>query len=449
MKVEINNRLILHMPPEPLRTVVVDQLTFDNPKYFENDRHGYWNGDTPRRLKFYEATGNTLIIPRGYTRQLLSLCKRLGVKYELADKRRSLPPVDFQFNGQLRPFQIEAVEAILRRDFGVLSAPTGSGKTVCGLWLIAHRKQPALVITHTKELMYQWRARACQFLDIQPNEIGLIGDGRKAIGDRLTIAIVNSVYRCADEVAPYIGFLIVDECHRTPSRTFTEAVTAFDCRYMLGLSATPWRRDKLSPLIYWHLGDKVHEIKKDDLIKTGDVLPVEVIVRETDFRPWHDPSEEYSKMLSELTEDPERNALIAHDVACESKNGGGICLVLSDRKVHCETIQDLLGALGIKAELLTGSLSKAKREQVVNDLTTGKVKVLCATGQLIGEGLDCPKLTTLFLTTPVSFDGRLLQYLGRVLRPAPGKDKAKVYDYVDPVGVLRAAFTARRRVYAS
>ena len=122
------------------------------------------------------------------------------------------------------------------------------------LYVIAERKQPALVIVHTKELLYQWQARAVQFLGLQKDEIGLIGDGKKTIGDRLTIGIVNSVYKIAADIREHAGHLIVDECHRCPSRTFTEAVTAFDSRYMLGLSATPWRRDKLSKLIYWHLG---------------------------------------------------------------------------------------------------------------------------------------------------------------------------------------------------
>ncbi len=449
MKITIKSKIKIHGVHSRLRTELTDRLTFPNPKWEENDRMGRWNGDTPKTLEFYEPGPNGgLVIPRGYARQLLSLCKRLGVKYEVVDKRRSLPPVDFQFDGQLRPFQDEAVRAIAKRDFGTLSAPTGSGKTVMALAVIAYRKQPTLVVVHTKELLNQWVERIESFLEIPAKEIGRIGQGKRTIGKRITVALVQSLYKIAEEVAPHIGFLTVDECHRTPSRTFTEAVTAFDCRYMLGLSATPWRRDKLSKLIYWFLGDKVHEVNKTELIETGDVLQAEVIVRETDFRPWHDPSDEYTKMLSELTEDLERNALIARDVAQQANNGGGICLVLSDRKAHCKTLQGLLREQGIEAELLTGDLSNGARQRVVGALNTGNVPVVCATGQLIGEGFDCKQLSTLFLATPVKFGGRLLQYLGRVLRPAPGKDKATVYDYVDPVGVLEAAFKARRRVYA-
>jgi len=325
MKITILNKTFLQDIPTALERELTDRLTFQNPKWIENDRMGRWNGDTPEFLSCYERTRDGLLLPRGYTRQLIGLCKRHDIQFDIDDQRRTLPDVEISFGGELRPFQEIAVKDILRRDFGTFSAPTGSGKTVAALYVIAERKQPALVIVHTKELLYQWQERVVQFLDLQEDEIGLIGDGKKTIGPRLTIGIVNSVYKIADDIREHVGHLIVDECHRCPSRTFTEAVTAFDSKYMLGLSATPYRRDGLSRLIYWHLGDVVHEVKKEDLLKTGDIVPAEVIIRETNFRTWLDPSEEYSTMLTELTRDPERNQLIASDIAEEAKNGGGIC----------------------------------------------------------------------------------------------------------------------------
>jgi len=305
-----------------------------------------------------------------------------------------------------------------------------------------------LIVVHSRELQDQWIARIETFLGIPASEVGIIGGGKMKVGDRVTVALVQSLYKVAPEVAPNFGNLIVDEAHRAPSRTFTEAVTAFDCRYMAGLSATPWRRDGLSRFIYWYLGDKVHEVDKDALVEAGHVLQAEVITRETDFTPILDPSEEYSRMLSELTQDPARNALIADDVARETGNGGGVCLVLSDRKAHCETLAGLLADRGITTQMLTGDLAPEDRRQVVEALSGGQIKVLVATMQLVGEGFDSKELSTLFLTTPIRFDGRLLQCLGRVLRPAPGKDKARVFDYVDiQVGVLENAARARGRVY--
>lgn len=203
-------------------------------------------------------------------------------------------------------------------------------------------------------------------------------------------------------------------------------------------------------MIFWHLGDVVHEVDKEDLLQTGDIVPAEVIIRETNFKTWLDPSEEYSTMLTELTRDPERNQLIAADVAREAKNGGGICLVLSDRKAHCDTLRALLGLCNIPCEVLTGNVANGERQAVIERLNQGKIKVLIATGQLIGEGFDCKELSTLFLATPIRFDGRVTQYLGRVLRPAPGKDRAKVYDYQDiHIPVLVASAKARQRVFKS
>lgn len=448
MKITIHNKLELSDVPKKLYRAVCSRLTLNNPKWLENNKMGRWNGNTPEHLRFYEKTDSGLIAPRGFIRQLIGTAHKHNISYRIEDQRRSLPEIDFTFQGKLRPFQEQAATDILSRDFGTLSAATGSGKTVIALYIISERKQPALIVVHTKELLNQWIDRIVSFLNIPKEEIGIIGGGKKTMGDKITVALVQSVYKCADEVSSCVGHLVVDENHRTPSRTFTEAVTAFDSKYMMGLSATPWRRDGLSKLIYWHIGDVVHEVYKAALIENGDILQADVVVRETNFTTCLDPSNEYSKMLSELTQDTERNRLIARDVATEAKNGNGIALVLSDRKAHCEVIQSLLRQeFKQKSELLTGDTPATKRQAIVDRLNSGKIKVLIATGQLIGEGFDCKGLSTLFLTTPIRFDGRVLQYLGRVLRPAKGKARPKVYDYIDfRVGVLRVSAKARQAV---
>ncbi|MFO8082735.1 MAG: DEAD/DEAH box helicase [Desulfobacterales bacterium] len=411
---------------------------------------GRWNGNTPQTLKFYENNiQGDLVVPRGFIRRLIVMCRQRHIAYELEDKRRQLPPMNFDFCGKLRPYQQMAVDRLLSKDFGTLSFPTGSGKTVLGLYMITKRKQPALVVVHTRDLAYQWMEKVTEFLAIPFEEIGMIGAGKVQIGKRVTLAMIQTLYKCADDVSRNIGFLIVDECHRTPSRTFTEAVTAFDSRYMLGLSATPWRRDKLSKLIFWHLGDLHYKLERNQLLRSGDVLSAEVTVRETNFKPYHDPSTEYTQMLAELVADDERNRLIAEDVAKAAREHPGVSLVLSDRKVHCETLKALLKYRHhIIAEVLTGNLSAPERRKVLERLKQGEFKVLIATGQLMGEGFDCKDLTTLFLTTPVRFKGRVLQYLGRVLRPAPQKKVARVYDYVDiHVEPLKSAARERMSVY--
>ncbi len=450
MKISIKNNLRLSEVPPKLRDELIERFKFPNPKWIENNRMGRWNRGVPKVLKFYDKIrDNGLWIPRGYIRQLIWLCRRYGIDYQVDDQRCFLPKVSYRFSGELKPFQQKAVDVMLSREFGTLSSPTGSGKTVMALYMVAKRDQPALIVVHTKDLAFQWIERIEAFFNIPGKAVGLIGCGKKNIGDAITVALVQSLYKCADEVSNHIGFLVVDECHRCPSRTFTEAVTSFNSRYMLGLSATPWRRDNLSKLIFWHLGDVHYEVDKTRLVENGDVLSAEIFIRETDFQSCFDPVNEYSKMLSELTVNDDRNRLIVSDVAQESLYNNGTCLVLSDRKRHCETLQAMLKyTYRIESELLTGNLTLSERQKVLSRLGQGKLKVLIATGQLIGEGVDSKNLSSLFLATPIKFSGRLIQYMGRVLRPAHGKKKAKVYDYVDiKVEVLRISAKARQKVY--
>lgn len=450
MLISVKNYAYLKDVSEQLSAILVEKLTLPNPKWLENERMGRWNYKTPKVLRYYRKSSNGgLQIPRGLLPWLLKSCTQMGQEYQLDDKRQLLPQVNYDFKGHLQDFQLEAVRAMLGHAFGTLDSPTGSGKTVMALYMIAMRRQPSLIIVHTKELAEQWMDRIETFLGIPKTECGLIGTGKKLIGEKVTIALVQSLYRIAKKVAPQIGYLLVDECHRCPSRTFTEAVTAFDCQFMTGLSATPFRRDKLGQLIFWHLGDVRYEMQRSVLLEKGAILPVEAVVRPTDFTPFIDPIQFYSKMMTELTADTRRNALIAQDILEQSKVDDGILLALSDRKSHCEVLAGIV-RIRTKQEVavLTGDLSKKERTEVVNNLRAGRVKILIATGQLIGEGFDLPELSCLFLTTPVSFDGRILQYLGRVLRPAPGKEYALVYDYVDMnVETLVNAARKRQKLY--
>ncbi|MGB5984276.1 MAG: DEAD/DEAH box helicase [Desulfobacterales bacterium] len=450
LEITVDNFLRLRNLSGSLKDYLRDQLKFLNPKWVENNRMGRWNRGVPRELRFFrKLPQGGLRIPRGYLRELLLHCREHEIPYQLVDRRRTLPVVDVRFRGRLKPFQTTAVDAMAARDFGTLSAPTGSGKTVMALALVARRRQPTLIVVHTKDLALQWQARAETFLGLDPQQIGMIGGGRSRHSEIFSVALVQSLYARAREIAPKTGFIIVDECHRCPSRTFTEAVNCFDARYMLGLSATPFRRDRLSRLIFWHLGNIHHEIDQQRLQRQGEVLSAELTIRVTDFEPYFDPVQDYSRMLAELTADDDRNRLIAADVARESAQAPGVCLVLSDRKKHCENLRALLKFRhGVDAALLTGDLSTSQRMAVLEAILGGRARVVVATGQLIGEGFDCGPLTTLFLATPIRFSGRVVQYIGRVLRPAPGKTQARVYDYVDlKVGPLKAAFHSRLRVY--
>jgi len=415
------------------------RLTMDNPAYAEAVKHNRYTGNIPRQLLFYEQEQDSLTFPRGYARQACSIILSHGGKLRINDQRHILPAIPYRLKGNLRPYQKEAVSALLQRDFGVLEAPTGSGKTVIALAVLAERKQPALVLVHTKELLYQWRDRIRDFLNM---EAGLLGDGNHDI-QPVTIAIVNTARKHLEELPAHFGHLVVDECHRCPSAMFTEVVAAFDCRYMLGLSATPYRRDGLSRIIYLYLGDRAHRIDKKELQQSGAVLKPEVVWHKTAFD--YDYHDDYQAMLTILTENGSRNRQIIETVTGNLDNG--IALVVSDRVSHCENLADMLKRQGVKVVMLTGQTPTKERKALVEQVRTGNIQALVSTIQLIGEGFDCPNLSSLVLTTPIKYSGRLIQVVGRILRPAAGK-KPVIFDFVDhQVGVLRASAKARQRVY--
>lgn len=448
MRIVVSNNIILQEVPFRFAGIIRERLTMPNPAYVEAVKRGRWTGNIPEVLRFYQDTAEGLIIPRGYALQLLRLATTTDTSWEIIDQRRILQPLNFTFTGELRDYQHEAVKDILQHDHGILSCPTGGGKTIIALAVIAKRGQPTLIIVYTKELLQQWIDRACQFLDIDPDKIGIIGNGKRRIGERLTIGIVNSIYQTASEIKDQFGFLIVDEAHHCPARTFTEAVSAFDCSYQLGLSATPYRRDGLSKLIYWYLGDQVHAVDKERLIREGSIMKPEIVIRQTGFISSFNLTEEYSAGISDLTRNPGRNKLIVDDVVEYLRGNDGPVLILSDRKAHCEVLAAMLTVQGIKTAILMGDLSAGKRKEVKEMIMAGEVQAIVATGSLVGEGFDLPALSALFMATPLKFSGRVTQYVGRVLRPAPSKDGAAIFDYQDiNEPVLMAAARSRMKVY--
>ncbi len=433
--------------PFALEKAVKARLTIDNPKYISAKKYGRWIGKTLKpKLKYYEQVPNGLRFPRGFANQAVLLCREfLRETPKIKDKRLLLDEEEFVFAGVLRPYQEAALLAAEKRSFGVLEAGTGSGKTVMALAIIAARKQPTLIVVHTKELLYQWQARIKDFLHYSA---GLVGDGHFDI-QTITVAIVNTARKRVQELVPNFGHLVVDECHRVPAALFTDVVSNFPGHYLLGLSATAFRSDEgLTKLINFYMGDQFHKVDQEELHATGAIVKPELVRCKTTFQYHY--CGDYQPLISALTKDVQRNQQIVDDVARESrKKNSGIQLLVSDRVNHCEVFEKGLKVKKVDVALLTGQTSADQRAAIVEAVQSGEIRVLVATLQLIGEGFDCPGLSNLFLTTPITFEGRLLQVLGRIMRPAKGK-QAKVYDYVDEaVSVLKRSADARKKILDS
>ncbi|MFC1524492.1 DEAD/DEAH box helicase, partial [Thermodesulfobacteriota bacterium] len=315
--------------------------------------------------------------------------------------------------------------------------------TVIALAVIARRAQPTLILVHTKELLHQWVERIATFLGI---DAGRIGDGSCEIRP-VTVAIVNSARNRLSELPAHFGQICVDECHRVPASLYTDVVTAFDCQYSLGLSATAFRRDGLTCLIHLFLGDTVWKIDPKELQTTGAVLQPQFIQRPTEFKYVY--RGDYQALMKALTKNDTRNRLIATDILEEAHRGEGTVLVVSDRVAHCEQLAELLeeAADQVRVAVLTGKTPAEERESLVSAIRENRIDVLIATLQLIGEGFDCPNLRSLFLTTPIKFSGRVHQVVGRILRPEEGKIP-RVIDYVDQCSLLQKTARARQRLFS-
>ena len=446
-KIEIIIERGVHMfdLPDSLKVEFRKLLTFNNPKYVSAKRYGKWiSPDLSPKLYFFHENGkeNIFSLPKGCAYMALRRIKELNIPYKLYDETKEFKNVfDLKFKGSLRPYQEEAVIKMSHYPNGVLEASTGSGKTVMGLKMIEVRKQPTLILVHTKELLNQWIERIRQFLGY---DAGIVGDSKFHV-KLITVGLIKTVQNKIDDLKDSFGFVICDECHRVPSSTFTDVLAHFSSRYTLGLSATAFRSDKLDKAIIAFVGPKIHKVDSNMLHECGAVLKPQIIRRETDFR--YNFLGEYSTMLSAVCKNETRNRLIIDDVANDIKKNNNTILVVTDRVNHIDLMSDLLWRKGIKSVTLTSKTPKDDRKAIIQGLNDGHDKIVFSTIQLIGEGFDCSNLHAIFLASPIKFDGRLLQVIGRVLRPEIGK-KARVYDYRDNmVDTLLRAGISRDKLY--
>jgi superfamily II DNA or RNA helicase len=439
--------------PSPLLDNIASILTIENPAYLAAEKAGRWTGNLDKWLRYYEVRANDegdkfLVLPRGFLPSLLNLCQRYQIRFQLRDQTYTCDPVEFNSTIQLRDYQRPAVDAAIEKGGGVIVSPAGSGKTIMGLEIIARLQQPALWITHTKELLYQAIDRAVEFLQLPKDEIGIYGDGKRTIGEKLTVGLVQTLVKgVPDELLSGVGTVILDEAHHCPASSFLEVVSKFPAKYRFGLTATPYRKDGLTKPMYWILGYKVYEVVTDILMDAGKVIRPAVQFIETNF--WYDYADDYVAMVTALAEDTERNQLIIQRLSAEAISGHH-CIVLSERVDHCYVLQMLLSAAApnISSEVLVGNVPKTKRQEIIAGLRNKDIQVIFATNPLAEEGLDLPHLDRLFLTCPSRNKRKVIQAVGRIMRPSAGKADAIVFDFVDlEVGILESQARSRKWMY--
>lgn len=243
------------------------------------------------------------------------------------------------------------------------------------------------------------------------------------------------------------GQVIVDECHHVPAVSFEQVLRQVRARYVVGLTATPVRKDGHHPIIIMQCGP----IRFRTGPKTArDVLRHEVVARVTSFAP---PAEMRDVGIQDLygllSRDVARNEMIVADVL-EAVEAGRSPLVLTERTEHLELLVAALEERMGNVIALRGAMGVRQRRQAAAQMaaTSSAGRVIVATGRYAGEGFDDPRLDTLFLALPISWRGIVQQYVGRLHRESAGKRLVRVYDYVDDgVPMLERMYRKRVRGY--
>ena len=416
---------------QPLLNRLVRLAAFQNPEFYRAQalRLSVW--DKPRVIGCAENFPRHIALPRGCLDSVRAMCSDNGIEFELCDERTVGRSFDVSFAGTLRLDQEAAVAAMLAEDCGVLCAPTAFGKTVTAAALIARRRTNTLVLVHRTELLKQWQERLQSFLALEKGTIGRIGGGKSKPTGRIDIAVMQSLSR-KGEVSPVVedyGQVIIDECHHVGASSVDQILRRVRARYVVGLTATPIRRDGQHPIIFMQCGPIRHRAR-----------PAESAPKDLQVLPrWRDnalglPAEQrIQDVFQHLAKDPARTATIVKEVV-QAYEAGRKVLVLTERSDHLEAIVDGLDGTIPTVFALHGRMSKKARTSLVADLdrlNPEQPRVLVATGRLVGEGFDHPPLDTLVLAMPISWRGTLQQYAGRLHRESEFKRDARIIDFVD------------------
>ncbi|MBW8351331.1 DEAD/DEAH box helicase [Bacillus sp. IITD106] len=446
IKIELKNGIHINkigIPPS-LISHITAIASFANPEFYRAQRKRFSTYGIPRTINCASDERESLILPRGCLQELLDLLKKHSIEIEIIDSRYDGEKIEANFQGTLTSQQDDVVRTMLEYPHGTLSATTRFGKTVVATAILASRKVNTLIIVHRTQLMKQWVEKLATFLKIPPKEIGQIGGGKNNITGKIDVATIQSL-NYGGQLKSFItqyGQIIIDECHIISAITFEQVLKQIRAKYVLGLTATPKRKDGMDPIITMQCGPIRYKI---DAKMQAKVRPFhhKLITRKTGFST---KQTEFQNIYEEIVQDSKRNHMIFDDVLKVLEKGRSP-IILTERLEHLELLKNQFRGFAKNIIILSGNMKKKdqKRElERLSNIPENEERLVIATGKYIGEGFDDARLDTLFLTMPISWKGTLQQYVGRLHREHDQKQEVQVYDYVDNnVPMLKSMFEKR------
>lgn len=450
MLIEVSNTLSVNNPTKELMTWCKKNLVIANPEYAKKARMNLWLGNTPKMLYLYEIRGDTLVLPFGVLR---SLPKSITNKALFVSEFATPIEVDYDTSVPLYDYQEEAVNAMIAAKYGILQSAAGSGKTQMGIALAVKLKRRTLWLCHTLDLIRQSKERAELYMS--EDLIGTITEGKVSLGKGITFATIQTMCKLdLPQYRDYWDCIITDEVHRvsgspTAVTQYQMVLNGLSARHKYGLSATVHRADGMIQATYALVGKVAYQVPDeavaDKIMKVG-IYPVGTGIEISREALNTDGTLNYTKLITYLTGNRTRNELIA---SCIERRPS---LILSDRLNHLEELMSLLpedmqkDAVMVSGKM-TSKAGKAKREQAISDMRSGRKKYLFATYSLAKEGLDIPCLERLYMATPQKDYAIVTQSIGRIARTFEGKADPIAYDFVDNIGYLVKSYKKRCSTY--
>ncbi len=435
-----------------IQNQIRSMAAFPNPVFYKNQAMGLFNFENYRFIYLGSDEGGYIKVPRGILERITQECKKASIEYEIEDKRCKGQPIHVEFTGELKESQIPAVEKLLEYDNGILNAATAFGKTVVCCKVIAQRQVSTLILLQSSALMEQWQEALEKFLHIdeelpeyetptgrkkrRKSIIGKLQGAHDSTTGIIDIAMVGSVCKKGEyhrRLKEY-GLILVDECHHAASDTIVDILQEVNAAYVYGVTATPARGDGLEKMNDMLLGAIRYQYTSKDRAKEQGIehLVYPRFTRAVAPRFSQDkmhPNEAYEIIRN----NEDRDELIIRDVK-QCVKEGRTPVVLSKYVEHSQRLYQCLIDSADKVFMLSGRNSKKEHKEILkqmNQVTPEESMILVATGKLIGEGFDYPRLDTLIMATPVAWKGVVEQYAGRLNRDYDGKKSVIIYDYVD------------------
>ena len=477
-RIEIVRANMLFIPKAGISQKAMNRLkrlaSFKNPMFYRQQAMRLPTYGHPRIISSADETKKYLCLPRGCEPALVSELEALGIDVQPIDKTHQGRKIDVKFNGQLRDEQSLALNQLLPHDTGILAGTTAFGKTIVAIKLIAEKKVNTLILVDKVNLLSQWQEKLAEFLIVNAplperpaasakkrerkkkvNVFGQLGAGKNSLSGIVDIAVMQSLCRqgAVKECVKNYGMIIADECHHASAFTYEQILKTTTAKCIYGLTATPTRKDGHHPILFMHCGPIRY---RDNPKKQAENRPFDhyVVPRFTSLRVPLDIDEQevsIQRLYTQIMESDFRNQQIVDDVL-NNYHQGRNCIVLSLRTAHVEALTKILKEKVPDVFALMGKNGKKASRKIfqgIADIPTDRNIILVATGHLIGEGFDEPRLDTLFLAMPISWKGTLQQYAGRLHRKYAAKKEVKIYDYADiQVKMLEKMYQKRINGYA-